>query len=188
MKIQKPCHGVCYRQGKILFYFFPPQNPIWALNQSKHCDMFTFGGWCGGGGNLINAREDYFGTALFCWETQHLKSPGATPMQEKRCCHADEVWLVGKQVQERSLQITLSLNLMLRKTKAASGISAKNNGNVVIGEVGAEGDESYEMHLFQSCEVPQHIEALQWKSGEMDFDTNVSSKSARCTSPCQDYA
>lgn len=87
--------------------------------------LYFVGRGGGGGGSIINAREDCVGTALFCWQTQHLKSPGATLMQEKRCCHADELWLVGKQVQERSLQITLSLNLMFRKTKAASGISAK---------------------------------------------------------------
>lgn len=65
-----------------------PPKPILALNQSKQCDMFTFGGWWGG--SIINARKDCLGTALFCWETQHLKSPGATLMQE-RCCHADEL-------------------------------------------------------------------------------------------------
>lgn len=128
-------------KGKHFFNFFFHQKPTWDLNPSKHCDMFTFGGeWCGGGGgSIINAREDYLGTALSCWETQHLKSPGGTPVQEKRCCHVDELWLVGKQVQERSLQITLSLNLVLRKTKAASGISAKKEWKCSYREGGSWG-------------------------------------------------
>lgn len=88
-----------------------------------------------------------------------MKGPGATLVQ-RSCCHADELRLVGRQVKERSLQMTLSL--VLRKTKAASGISVKKkkDGNAVIERVGAGGNKSYEMHLFQSCEAPQHIEAL----------------------------
>lgn len=104
--------------------FFPPKAHLSPKSEQAWWHVYIWGGGGGGGGSIINAREDCLGTALFCWETQHLKSPGVTFMQ-KRCCHADELWLVGKQVQERSLQITLSLNLVLRKTKAASGISAK---------------------------------------------------------------
>lgn len=89
--------------GWFCVVFFFPKAHLSLKSKQALWHVYIWEGWCGGGGgSIIYAREDYLGTAHFCWETQHLKSPGATPMQEKRCCHVDELWLVGKQVQERS--------------------------------------------------------------------------------------
>lgn len=116
MIIKKFSHGVRYRQGKT--YFFFPKTQLSLKSEQLMWHVYIWGEKK----SIIIARKYCLGTTLFHWESQPLKGPRAALLWG-RCCHADELWLVGKQVQERSLQITLSL--VLRKTKAASGISAK---------------------------------------------------------------
>lgn len=167
--------------------FFPPKHS-WALNYSNRRDMFTF----------ERKKFHNYCTEILSWhpslpwETQHLKDAGAA-LVRGRCCHIDELWLVGKQVQERSLQITLSL--VLRKTKAASGISKKKkkspppkDGKVVRGKVGRWGRGKLLNAFISILWTTIAYQSTSVKSGEMVFDTNVSSESARCTSPCQHYS
>lgn len=126
-------------------YFFPKlQLSLKSEQPTQHVNIW-------GGGSIIIARNYCLGTILFCWETQHLKGPGATLVQG-RCCRADALRLVEEQVQDTSLQI--ALGLVLRKTKAGSGISATRGWKYSCREGGSWGDHGYEMHLFQSCEVP----------------------------------